>query len=938
MRRTLTRCGSWPFLISIWAALMGPLWSQEGTWQELNPRPVPWTLHDLFFLDDHHGWAVGTEGVIRTTDGGTTWEAATGRGGGFTIWFFDTEHGLSAHDWDLWGTSDGGATWRLVNDEMPYEPQSLFFHDRDRGWLISFQDGLWRTLDGGETWERVEDEQFAHLPQPGTRGRTMDTGRFSCCYWIHFRDLFFRDEQEGWAVGGYKSDDGSTSPPRHGMIFKTTDGGDSWVRASSQLMYHTPIFAGVFALRDGPAYAVGGEETILREQSNTWYKKYEASAYHPLAYRWRTFGQHDLVLNDVLFLDEQTGWAVGDQIVHTSNGNTWDIERPVQEEEDVWLTKVARAGNRLVAVGEKGLILHRSLLPESADSMDVEIEERPDPPDSIWVEHRFETTVILHWESVAGVDGYHVYRQPVDRQGEDLSWEHEDLSWEHIEYVPNTGLTTASHWVDLPPAKDFWVAVVSVLTKDGKQVESGREAIHVPKVGYADFIGDGTAEALTLRDIPVQEGSGVAYSPDGFLLAVGSGRGIELYDSFGTEVSHLAGGRCDTPPVFFFEGRSVLCGGDTTVRLWEVSSGALRTFEGHRYNVRSVQVSPDGSIVASEDMGEIIRLWDASNGTPLATLEGQAGHGDGALVFSPDGKILAYGDGRKIPLWDTSNWERIATLEGHANSVSFLAFSPQGTVLASGSWDNTVRLWDVFSQTVLDTLEGHDGMDGSLAFSPDGKILANGDVNTVRLWDVFSGTLLAYHKGHEWNLGPVVFSPDGKILASGADRRIALWDVSGEKLLASFRAHEFRIHSLSFSPDGRTLTSIGDYKGGGWYSRVRMWDMESYITFPPTAVQSSQGPSPGREQTVLQANYPNPFNRATQVPYRLADPGRVRLTIYNVLGQPVYNLIDEFQAAGPYQVQWNGRDRQGAQVAAGVYVAHLRYPGGVQTRRLLYLK
>ena len=60
--------------------------------------------------------------------------------------------------------------------------------------------------------------------------------------------------------------------------------------------------------------------------------------------------------------------------------------------------------------------------------------------------------------------------------------------------------------------------------------------------------------------------------------------------------------------------------------------------------------------------------------------------------------------------------------------------------------------------------------------------------------------------------------------------------------------------------------------------------------------------------------------------------------IYNVLGQPVRTLVDEFQGAGSYQVQWDARDRQGASLSSGVYIARLAHPGGVQTRRLLYLK
>ena len=88
----------------------------------------------------------------------------------------------------------------------------------------------------------------------------------------------------------------------------------------------------------------------------------------------------------------------------------------------------------------------------------------------------------------------------------------------------------------------------------------------------------------------------------------------------------------------------------------------------------------------------------------------------------------------------------------------------------------------------------------------------------------------------------------------------------------------------------------------------------------------------------LDPNTPNPFNRTTKIPYRLATPGPMRLEIYNVLGQPVRALVDEVQTAGFYQVSWDARDQRGAVVATGVYLTRMIYPGGVETRGLLYLE
>ena len=103
-----------------------------------------------------------------------------------------------------------------------------------------------------------------------------------------------------------------------------------------------------------------------------------------------------------------------------------------------------------------------------------------------------------------------------------------------------------------------------------------------------------------------------------------------------------------------------------------------------------------------------------------------------------------------------------------------------------------------------------------------------------------------------------------------------------------------------------------------------------------TAVSPNAAAAPGTSS--LQQNVPNPFNSTTRLAYRLASAGPTRLDIFNVTGQRVRTLVDEVQPAGFYQAIWDARDQHGSDVAAGVYLARLRYPGGMQIRRLLLLK
>ena len=86
---------------------------------------------------------------------------------------------------------------------------------------------------------------------------------------------------------------------------------------------------------------------------------------------------------------------------------------------------------------------------------------------------------------------------------------------------------------------------------------------------------------------------------------------------------------------------------------------------------------------------------------------------------------------------------------------------------------------------------------------------------------------------------------------------------------------------------------------------------------------------------VLGANYPNPFNPATVIPYELAAASQVRLEVFNLLGQRVATLVDGAQAAGAHRAVWNATDAAGKAVSAGVYVYRLTVDGVSQTGRMV---
>jgi len=92
------------------------------------------------------------------------------------------------------------------------------------------------------------------------------------------------------------------------------------------------------------------------------------------------------------------------------------------------------------------------------------------------------------------------------------------------------------------------------------------------------------------------------------------------------------------------------------------------------------------------------------------------------------------------------------------------------------------------------------------------------------------------------------------------------------------------------------------------------------------------------DEYALYQNYPNPFNPATTVRYDLPIPGRVRLEIFNILGQTVATLIDKDMPAGTFTAEWEGRNRDGGTVASGIYIYRLTAGTYTAMKKMMLLR
>ena len=84
--------------------------------------------------------------------------------------------------------------------------------------------------------------------------------------------------------------------------------------------------------------------------------------------------------------------------------------------------------------------------------------------------------------------------------------------------------------------------------------------------------------------------------------------------------------------------------------------------------------------------------------------------------------------------------------------------------------------------------------------------------------------------------------------------------------------------------------------------------------------------------------FPTPFNAEVTIPFTVAAAGPVRLAVYNLMGQQVRVLADEWMDAGAHRVRWDGRTAAGVEAASGVYWAVLQAGGAVQTAKLALIR
>ncbi len=281
--------------------------------------------------------------------------------------------------------------------------------------------------------------------------------------------------------------------------------------------------------------------------------------------------------------------------------------------------------------------------------------------------------------------------------------------------------------------------------------------------------------------------------------------------------------------------------GDGWIKVWNAKTGQLL------WSIRTLLLkpdaplkSPDRTLLASGVKDESYQIREAQSGKLIWTIKDHSTSPE--RVTSPDRFMVAergrYGDAC-VRIFDSSSNKLIRRLEGHPGIVRALVFSPDGKLIASGGGDKIIRLWDPQTRVVIKTLAEHTKEITSLAFSRDGKRLVSGsEDDTVKIWNVDDGRLLRSITTHTSSLNgvkTVALSNDGQIAITAGGVEIKVWDVVTGKQLQALTTSESHkedlgnglqattccgseVRYVAFSPKGNLIVSA--HEDG----TTKLWD------------------------------------------------------------------------------------------------------------------
>lgn len=248
---------------------------------------------------------------------------------------------------------------------------------------------------------------------------------------------------------------------------------------------------------------------------------------------------------------------------------------------------------------------------------------------------------------------------------------------------------------------------------------------------------------------------------------------------------------------------------DAQTVLYDRASGEKKlTIFGHFDRINSAQLSEDGTLVISAGDDNMIRVFDATTGSPVSSFSTETR--PTAVAFSPDARSFVYGMSNGKVIWQDrisgAKWREFTQHSGQVNSI---AFDPLGVTAFSGASDRHAILWDIINGVVLRDYVHATAVDSVAYDLGDNTQVATGsDDAKIQLWSVTGGGLLNTLTGHGDAVTALTYSADGALLISGSrDQSARAWNPQTGAAVRTYSGASTTIYSVALSHDAAHMVA-----------------------------------------------------------------------------------------------------------------------------------
>jgi len=159
---------------------------------------------------------------------------------------------------------------------------------------------------------------------------------------------------------------------------------------------------------------------------------------------------------------------------------------------------------------------------------------------------------------------------------------------------------------------------------------------------------------------------------------------------------------------------------------------------------------------------------------------------------------------------------------------------------------------------------------------------------------------------------------------------------TSQEISMAYRNIEYQDTNWNSIPEGQYQYAVKTKYAGSLYQGGYHTSEPRYSNYITKATNDADITKP--IVTILKKNFPNPFNPSTTIAFDTHKEGIVAIDVFNIKGQKVKTLLNEFRTAGNHKIVWNGQDDNNHYVSSGIYFYRMKTGGYTATNKMLLMK